>query len=405
VTVRGIVIVGAGLAGGKTAQALRDQGYDGPVTLIGDEVHRPYERPPLSKDYLSGKAELDSVFVHEEGWYAEHSVDLRTGTAVTALDRAAHQVRLAGGDTVDYDRVVLATGAHPRPLPRATGVHYLRRVEDSDRIRKVIATGGHLVVIGAGWIGLEVAAAARQAGTRVTVLETLKLPLLRVLGSEIARVFADLHIDNGVDLRLAVGVDSVTPGPSGATVRLADGTSLAADGVVVGIGAVPDTGLADEAGLAVRDGVVVDAGLRSSDPDVLAVGDVANAYHPLLGRHVRVEHWANALNQPATAAATLLDHDVTYDELPYFYTDQYDLAMEYVGHVTPDGYDKVVVRGDLAAREFVAFWLRDNRVLAGMNVNVWDVVDHTKALIRSGRPVSSKALADPNTPLDAIPER
>jgi 3-phenylpropionate/trans-cinnamate dioxygenase ferredoxin reductase subunit len=400
VTTKRIVIVGAGLAGAKTAEALRDEGFDGTVTLIGDERHRPYERPPLSKEYLTGKADQDSVYVHPSSWYADNGVDLRAGVAATGVDRAAHQVVLADGDRVAYDKLLLATGSSARTLPGTDGLLYLRRIEDADRIRKVIDGGGHLVVIGGGWIGLEVAAAARQAGVRVTVVETLELPLLRVLGPEIARVFADLHTDHGVDLRLGVAVERITPGTDGTSVRLTDGTTLDADGVVVGIGAAPNTHLAEQAGLDVRDGIVVDSSLRSSDPDILAAGDVASARHPLLGRHVRVEHWANALNQPAVAAATMLGADAAYDELPYFFTDQYDLGMEYLGHAVR--YDRVVVRGDLATRQFVAFWLAEGRVTAGMNVNLWDVTEDVKLLIRSGTRVNPDALADPETALDQV---
>jgi 3-phenylpropionate/trans-cinnamate dioxygenase ferredoxin reductase subunit len=393
---RRIVIVGAGLAGAKAAEALRGKGFDGSVTLVGDEPHRPYERPPLSKEYLAGKAERDSAFVHPEAWYAEHSVELRTGTAVTAIDRAAREAELAGGDRIGYDALLLTTGASPRTLPgTGEGVHTLRRLDDSDRLREVLAGGGHLAVVGAGWIGLEVAAAARQAGLRVTVLEALDLPLLRVLGPEIAAVFADLHTAQGVELRLGTPIGSVTA----KRVTLADGTAVDADAVVVGIGAAPNTGLAERAGLDVDNGVLTDAALRTSDPAILAAGDVANAQHPLLGRRICVEHWANARNQPATAAATALGEDASYDELPYFYTDQYDLGMEYVGYVEPGGYDRVVVRGDLDRREFIAFWLAGGRVLAGMNVNVWDVGDPIKALIRAGRPVDPDALADPDTAL------
>jgi 3-phenylpropionate/trans-cinnamate dioxygenase ferredoxin reductase subunit len=392
------VIVGAGLAAAKAAEALRARGFDGQLTLIGEETHLPYERPPLSKDYLAGKTSLDSVFVHDAHWYAEHGVDLRLGVAATAIDRASRQVALADGSAVGYDKLLLATGASPRRLAHADGVHYLRTISDCERIRDILATASHLAVIGGGWIGLEVTAAARQAGLRVTVLETLELPLLRVLGGEMARVFADLHTAHGVDLRLGVSIREI----DGRGVRLADGTEIEADAVVAGIGAIPNTQLAERAGLEVRDGVVTNASLTTSDPDIFAAGDVARAFHPLLGRHLRVEHWANALNSPATAAAAMLGEQATYQELPYFYTDQYDLGMEYVGHVGPDGYDRLVVRGDVTAREFIAFWLSGGRVQAGMNVNVWGVTDPIKALIRSGRLVDADALADPDTPLDQV---
>jgi 3-phenylpropionate/trans-cinnamate dioxygenase ferredoxin reductase subunit len=402
------VIAGGGLAGAKAAEALREQGFDGTLVLVGAESHLPYERPPLSKDYLAGKAERTSFEVHDRAWYDSNHVDLRLGTEVTAIDRAAHRVTLSDGSGLDYTKLLLATGASPRtvniPGADAEGVHYLRTVEDSEAIRAAaLAEGRRVVVIGAGWIGLEVAAAARQAGAGVTVLETAELPLLRVLGPEVAKVFADLHSDNGVDLRFGAHTEEiVTEGGRATGVRLADGTVIDADAVVVGIGAAPNTRLAEEAGLAVDDGVVLDAALRSTDPDIFAVGDIAKALHPLLGRHVRVEHWANALNQPTTAAAAMLGNEATYDELGYFFTDQFDLGMEYLGHVEPGGYDRVVFRGDVAAREFIAFWLSEGRVVAGMNVNVWDVGDPIKALIRSGRTIDADRLADPDVPLEEI---
>lgn len=399
------VIVGAGLAGAKAAEALREQGFDGQIVLVGTETHLPYERPPLSKDYLAGRATQDSFTVHPASWYDEHDVDLRLGTSVTAIDRAAHEVALSDGSVVGYTKLLLATGSSPRTLS-VTGIeaaHYLRTVDDTDRIRPLLTEGARVVVIGAGWIGLEVTAAARQAGAQVTVLEFLDLPLLRVLGPELGAVFADLHRAHEVDLRFNVRSEEIIVSDGAVTgVRLADGAVVEADVVVVGIGAAPDTDLASAAGLDVDNGVLVDAGLRSSDPDIFAVGDIANAEHPTLGRRVRVEHWANALNQPAAAVASMLGKDASYDELPYFYTDQYDLGMEYVGYVDPDGYDQVVYRGNVAGREFIAFWLAEGKVLAGMNVNVWDVVEPVKALIRSGRVVDVARLADPDVPLESV---
>ncbi|MBP2331077.1 3-phenylpropionate/trans-cinnamate dioxygenase ferredoxin reductase subunit [Kibdelosporangium banguiense] len=388
------VIAGGGLAGAKGAEALRDQGFDGDIVLVADESHRPYERPPLSKDFLAGKAERDSVFVHDENWYAEHNVDLRLGVAATAIDRAAHQVRLADGSSVEYSKLLLATGSSPRRFPGAEDALYLRRIGDSERIKSVIASSSRLIVIGAGWIGLEATAAARNAGVEVTVLESAELPLLAAIGPEVAQVYADLHRAHDVDLRFGVEVDQV----NFKSVGLVDGTVLDADAVLIGIGASPNVDLAKKAGLDVDNGVLVDAGLRTSDPDIFAAGDIANATHPLLGRRIRVEHWANALNQPAVAATNMLDGDATYDELPYFYTDQYDLGMEYIGDIT--GYDRVVFRGDVPGREFIAFWLKDNRVLAGMNVNIWDVVDPIKQLIRSGKQIDPDRLANPEVSLE-----
>ena len=401
------VIAGAGLAGAKAAETLRGEGFDGPVVLIGEETERPYERPPLSKGYLLGTAERDTIYVHPRSWYAEHGVDLRLGVPVTGIDPAAHAVSLADGSRVGYAKLLLATGSSPRRLPvagaDAGGVFYLRRVADSDQIKAAFAPASRVVVIGAGWIGLESAAAARAAGAQVTILESAELPLLRVLGKEVAQVFADLHRDQGVELRFGVKVAEITgSGGRASGVRLADGSKVAADAIIVGVGITPNGQLAAAAGLQVGNGIVVDARLRSSPPDIYAAGDVANAYHPVLGRHIRVEHWANALNQPQAAAKAMLGQDVGYDLIPYFYTDQYDLGMEYAGHVEPGGYEQVVFRGDVAGREFIAFWLAGGRVLAGMNVNIWDVNEAIQALVRSGKAVDPGRLADADVPLEEL---
>jgi len=401
------VIVGAGLAGAKAAETLREEGFGGPVVLIGDEAERPYERPPLSKDYLLGKAERETIYVHPPSWYADNGVELRLGVPVTGIDPAAHEVRLADGSRFGYARLLLATGSSPRRLTMpgtdADGVFYLRRVGDSDQIKAAFQAASRIAVIGAGWIGLETAAAARAAGVEVTILEAAELPLLRVLGPEVAQVFAGLHREHGVDLRFGVQVSEVTGSAGRADgVRLADGSHVEADAVVVGVGITPNSQLAEAAGLETRNGVVVDAQLRSSDSDIFAAGDVASAYHPALGRHIRIEHWANALHQPQAAARAMLGQDVAYDRVPYFYTDQYDLGMEYSGYVEPGGYDQVVFRGDVKRREFIAFWLADGRVLAGMNVNVWDVSEMIQALVRSGRSADPGRLADPGVPLDEL---
>lgn len=403
-TAKNVIIIGGGLAGAKTAEALREQGYDGAVTLIAAEDHLPYERPPMSKDYLAGKATFEDAVVHTAHWYEEHDITVRQGVRATAIDTAAHRVALDDGSQLPYDRLVLATGSSVRHLPLpgedAVGVHYLRTVEDADAIHRTFGEGKRLVIVGGGWIGLEVAAAAGLAGTTVTILEGAKLPLLRVLGEEIAQVFADLHASHGVDVRTDVQVAEIVAENGWATgVRLAGGEIVAADAVVIGIGVTPVIDVAAGAGIAVDNGVLVDASLRTSDPDVFAVGDIANHQHPVLGRRVRVEHWATALNQPAAAVAALLGGDVTYDELPYFYSDQYDLGCEYIGNAVPGSYDRVIVRGDLTAREFVAFWIDGvDRVQAAMNVNVWDVIEQIKPLIAEGRPVDPVKLADPAVP-------
>jgi 3-phenylpropionate/trans-cinnamate dioxygenase ferredoxin reductase subunit len=399
------VIVGASLAAALAAETLRQEGFDGPLAVIGDETERPYERPPLSKDYLLGQAGREAIYVHPQPWYAEHGVDLRLGVRVTGLDPAEHQVTLADGRRVGYAKLLLATGSTPRrlavPGAESGGVLYLRRVADSDQIKAAFAAASRVVVIGAGWIGLETAAAARAAGVQVTVLERGELPLLRVLGREAAQVFAGLHRDHGVDLRFGVQVAEITRSAGRADgVRLADGTYIKADAIIVGIGITPNIQLAEAAGLQVRDGIITDAQLRTSDPDIYAAGDVANAHHPLLGKHIRVEHWYNALHQPPAAARAMLGQDAVYDRVPYFYTDQYDLGMEYAGYVEPGGYDRVVFRGDVQGREFIAFWLGGGRVLAGMNVNIFGVNEVIQAVVRGGGAVDAGRLANPGVPLE-----
>ncbi|MFD6193474.1 NAD(P)/FAD-dependent oxidoreductase [Streptomyces sp. NPDC060275] len=401
------VIVGGGLAAGRAAEALRKHGHTGRLVVVGDEPERPYVRPPLSKGYLLGQEERDSIFVHPADWYAHNDVELLLGTRVRAVDARAGAVELDDGGRMSYSRLLLATGSSPRRLavPGADfeNVLYLRRVGDSDRLKAAFTEGARIVVIGDGWIGLETAAAARTAGAEVTVLGHGELPLLKVLGREAAEVFARLHEEHGVRLRPGTEVERITGrGDRADGVLLADGTRLEADAVVVGVGITPNVRLAEEAGLEVRDGIVTDEHLRTSVPGIHAAGDVANAYHPFLDRHVRVEHWANALNQPETAALSMLGQDAVYDRLPYFYTDQYDLGMEYTGYTERGGYDRVVFRGDRDARRFIAFWMSGNRVLAGMNVNVWDVVDPIRALVESRADVDDTLLADPSVPLDSL---
>jgi 3-phenylpropionate/trans-cinnamate dioxygenase ferredoxin reductase subunit len=402
------VIVGAGLAGATAATALRAEGFLGRIVLVGEERHAPYERPPLSKGYLTGSADRASVFVHPAPWYAENRVDLRSSTRVTELDRHRHQVVLGDGERLGYDKLLLTTGAVPRRLTvrgaDQVDVRYLRSLDDSDRLRTDFTPGARVVIIGAGWIGLETAAAARGAGCDVVVVEHAELPLLRVLGPEVASVFADLHRDHGVDLRCGVTLTGLRPADPGstsaATVQLDHDTDVQADVVLAGVGVLPDAGLAERAGLDVLDGILVDHQLRTSDPDVFAAGDVANADHPLLGRPIRVEHWANALNQPRTAARAMLGLPASYDRLPYFFSDQYDLGLEYTGYVPPGGHVPVVFRGDPATRQFIAFWMSGGRVLAGMNVNVWDVTGPIGDLIRAGSPVDPARLADPSVALE-----
>ncbi|RMB81257.1 NAD(P)/FAD-dependent oxidoreductase [Streptomyces shenzhenensis] len=411
------VIVGGGLAGAKAAETLRSEGFTGRVILISDERDRPYERPPLSKGYLLGKEERDSVFVHEPAWYAQHDVELHLGQTVDALDRAAKTVRFGDdGTLVHYDKLLLATGAEPRrldiPGTDLAGVHHLRRIAHAERLKGVLGAlgrdNGHLVIAGAGWIGLEVAAAARQYGAEVTVVDPAPTPLHHVLGPELGALFADLHREHGVRFHFGVRLTEIV-GQDGMVLaaRTDDGEEHPAHDVLAAIGAAPRTALAEGAGLEIADrahggGIVVDERLRTADPDIYAAGDVASFPLALFGSRLRVEHWANALNGGPAAARAMLGGDVTYDRVPYFFSDQYDLGMEYSGWAPPGSYDQVVIRGDAGKREFIAFWVKEGRVLAGMNVNVWDVTDPIQQLIRSRARVDTERLADPHVPLSAL---
>jgi NADPH-dependent 2,4-dienoyl-CoA reductase/sulfur reductase-like enzyme len=381
------VIAGGGLTAAKTAQTLRDEGFDGQIVILAAEQHTPYERPPLSKGYLLGNDALDVVFTLPESWYAEHNVDLRTGTVVSSFDPGSHTVTV-GGEALAYDKLLLATGAQPRRLDEIPGAYYLRTIEDSTRLKEAFAGGGRVVIAGAGWIGLETAAAARTAGCEVTVFEPQAGSLQSVIGPEVGKVFTQLHESRGVRFRF------------GEELTAAD--AAGADVVLVAVGVSPDDALAASAGLEVSNGIVTDAALRTSAPDVFAAGDVANSYRPLYGRRVRVEHWHNALAGGEAAAKSMLGQDVTYDPVPYFFSDQYDLGMECAGLPSPGSYDQVVYRGSVADLEFIAFWLRDGKVIAGMNVNVWDVTDAIQALIRSGRTPDLTRLTDPAVPLEDV---
>ncbi len=391
-TERGAVIVGAGLAAAHVASTLRDAGDQRPILIIGDEGKAPYERPGLSKGVLQGKDDPESVYVHDAAWYEQHAVQTRFDDPAVAIDLAEQSVRLTSGEVLGYDDLVIATGARPRTLDLhgtgLAGVHTLRRIPDSLAIKDALVEGRRLVVVGAGWIGLEVAAAASQAGVEVTVLEHADVPLRAALGDRLGSYFADLHRRHGVDLRTGVTVTGIEG--SGAVTGVRTGDDLfPADLVLLGVGAVPNTELAQHAGIAVDNGILVDDQLRASE-HVLAIGDVANAANTALGGRLRVEHWDNAIRQGALAGRVLLGEHAHYDWQPYFYTDQYDLGMEYVGRSAAD--DDVVLRGSEESGAFIAFWQRRGVVTAAMNVNIWDVNDDLRALI--GRTIGSDRLAD-----------
>jgi 3-phenylpropionate/trans-cinnamate dioxygenase ferredoxin reductase component len=401
---RTFVIVGASLAGAKAAEALRERGFDGRLVLIGSEPERPYERPPLTKDYLRGESEREKAYVHAADFYEQREIELLLDTTVTALDPGAARITLDRGDELSFDRLLLCTGAEPRrlevPGAELEGVHYLRSLADCDALRGRLDRGGRVAVVGAGWIGSEVAASARQRGLEVILIDPLALPNERIFGPEIGAFYRDVHQQHGVELVLGQGVEAFEGDGAIERVRTSGGRSIDCDFAVVGIGVVPRTVLARDAGLAVDNGVAVDELLQSTAPGISAAGDVANAWHPFYQRRIRIEHWANALNQGPAAARAMLGEAVSYDRIPYFYSDQYDVGMEYSGYAT--SWDQVVFRGDRDRGEFVAFWLEQGRVVAGMNVNVWDVNEHVQALIRSRRAVDVGELTHPDTDLEAL---
>jgi 3-phenylpropionate/trans-cinnamate dioxygenase ferredoxin reductase subunit len=404
VSKRTFIIVGASLAGAKAAEELRSEGFDGRIVLIGSEPERPYERPPLTKDYLRGESAREKTYVHGPDFYEEHQIELETGVTATALEPSASRVTLGDGRELTYDRLLLTTGAEPRRLsiPGAglDGVYYLRTLADCDALRERLEIGGHVVVVGAGWIGSEFAASARMRDLEVTLIDPLALPNEQIFGAEIGAFYRDAHAQHGIKLMLGEGVESFEGDGVLQRVRTASGKLIACDFAVVGIGVVPRVELALEAGLEVDNGVLVDATLAASSPHVFAAGDVAHAFNPFYDERIRVEHWSNALSQGPAAARAMLGQPVSYDRIPYFYSDQYDIGMEYSGHAPH--WDEVLFRGDRSDGKFVAFWLRDRRVLAGMNVNVWDVNEQVQALIRSRLPVDPSALCDPDIPLMSL---
>ncbi|GAA1592633.1 FAD-dependent oxidoreductase [Kribbella hippodromi] len=398
------VIAGASLPGARAAQALREHGFAGRIVLIGDETTGPYERPALSNGYLLGKDERTKVFVHERRWHVAREVELRLGERVVSLDRGAHEVELSTGERIAYTKLLLATGASPRRvgLPGADldGVHDLRWAADSDRLRETILDGGRIVVVGAGWTGLETAAAAREYGCAVTIVDSRPTLPADALGTEMGAFFAGLHRRHGVDLQLGRTVSGFRGTSEVSSVLTDDGGEFAADAVIVASRAVPNVELAQRAGLACDDGILVDESLRTDDPDIFAIGEVANSYRPFYAGHLRTEHWSNALHCAPVVAQSMLGRNVAYDRLPYFSTEQYDVEMEFTGHLDPAGYDQVIVRGDLSADAFQAFWLTNNQVVAGLHVNLWETgLQPIEDLIRNHPSVDPTHLANPTHPL------
>jgi 3-phenylpropionate/trans-cinnamate dioxygenase ferredoxin reductase subunit len=399
VTARTFVIVGAGLAGAAAAAGLREKGFDGRLVMIGAEKHLPYERPPLSKEYLRGE-QNEPVFARPGEWYEENAVELRLGTRVTSLDASGPAVGVEGGERIEADAVLLATGGIPRRLPDAPeeGVLYLRTLEDSDRIRKAL-TGGRLVVVGAGFIGAEVAASARARGVEVTVLEMASVPLQRALGEDVGRIYGQIHRDHGVDLRTEEGVERIESADGGVVVRTSKGDAIEAEAVVVGVGIVPNTELAEAAGLAVSNGVDVDHSCRTSATGMFACGDVANHDHPLFGR-IRTEHFDNALKMGSHVAGSMLGSEEPFSDPHWFWSDQYDVNLQYAGFAT--SWDEVVTRGSLEDRDGVAFYLSRGVLLAALGMNRGKDVRRAMKLIAARAIPDRAALADEGVDLRTL---
>ncbi len=398
-----LVIVGASLTGAKAAEAIRETGFDGKVVLLGSEARPPYERPPLSKDYLRGEAD-EKPFVFDDGFYAERDVELHTGTNVTAIDPETSTVSIDGSPEVSFDRLLIATGAEPRhlPLPGAEldGIVYLRTIEDSEALGGQLGEGTRVTVVGAGWIGSEVAASARQKGCEVTMIAPEDVPLERVLGKELGTFYLGVHTGEGVNFMAGTGVTGFEGSDRVESLTTDSGEKIESDLVVVGAGVLPRTSLAEGAGIATDNGILTGADLQTDSPGIYAAGDVANAWHPFYEQRVRVEHWANARRQGAAAGRAMAGDDVSYDEIPYFFSDQYEVGMEYVGFVTES--DRIIYRGSVEEREFIAFWMNGDRVVAGMNVNVWDVSDTISDLIRSRTEVDTAKLTDSDVDLASL---
>lgn len=404
----GIVIIGGGLTAATAAETLRKEGYDGTITVIAEETEVPYQRPPLSKGFLAGKENEDALLPLPASWYSEHQVTLLTGMAATQLNPDAHTITLADGTSLPYTKALIATGAAPRTIPLSgvdlEGVYTFRTKADSVALKSALSGGGkEVVLIGSGWIGMEIAATASELGNHVTLLGLEEVPLSAAIGSELGTVFMNRHKEAGVKFLLPASATEIQGRDGHASqVLTTTGAVLPADIVIVAVGVVPNTALAQQAGLTINNGIEVTSSLASSAPDIFAAGDVANAMHPVTGMRARSEHWANAIASGKVAARSMLGRDAVLEDIPYFYTDQFDLGMEYSGYGALTKDAELIIRGSLEKREFIAFWVLDGRVVAGMNVNVWDVQDAIKELISSGRKVDTLTLADPQTPLEAI---
>ena len=398
-------IVGAGLAGHSAATTLREAGFDGEIVLIGDEAARPYERPPLSKQFLQGKKLLDELFFHSLEQYAEHGIELRLGRHATALDVARQQLTLDDGEIVAYDKLLLTTGASPIRLRQPgfdlPGVHYLRTLTDAAELGEQLRQSGrHVVVIGAGFIGSEVAASARMLGNEVTLIDLLPLPMVTALGETLGELFAEVHRRQGVVLRMQSRVDELRGEGRVEEAILADGERITCDLVVVGVGVRPNVELAKQAGIETDNGIVVNEFSETSAPNVYAAGDVAHWWHPGHGRRFRVEHYDNAGEHGAAAARSMLGLSEPFIPLPYFWSDQYDINLQYVGY--PEAWDQLVLRGDLAEFAVTAFFLSHGQVCAAATINRPRELRSVRRLCEARAVIDPVTLADPATDLRAL---
>jgi 3-phenylpropionate/trans-cinnamate dioxygenase ferredoxin reductase subunit len=398
------VIVGANLAGGRAAFALRTEGFTGRVVLIGAEPDPPYERPPLSKEFLRGDVTKERLYIAKPETYDEQRIELRLGVRATSVHTQQRTVELETGERVAYDKLLLATGARPRrltvPGSDLAGIYELRTVDDASRVAAELAPGRRLCVIGAGFIGAEIAASAKQKGLDVTVIEALPVPLLRALGEEMGGIYADIHRDHGVRLHTNEAIDNFQGDTRVERVITSTARGIECDFAVVGIGVEPATELADAAGLEVENGIVVNEFCETSAPDVYACGDVANFFHPLLGHRLRIEHWSNAQNQAVAAAKSMLGVREAYTDIPWFWSDQYDLNLQYVGHATR--WDEVALRGDVTGRKFTAFYMEDGKLRAALAVNRHRDIRHARELIRHGVTIESAKLKDEDIELKSL---
>jgi 3-phenylpropionate/trans-cinnamate dioxygenase ferredoxin reductase component len=399
-----IVIVGANLTGGAAATTLRSEGFDGPVVMIGEEPHPPYERPPLSKEYLRGERPAETSLLRPESWYEEHHVDLRLGLRAERIDSVAGVVGLEGGAEVPYRSVLVATGGRNRrinvPGSDLAGVHYLRTIEEADGIREEARPGRRAVVVGAGFIGCEVAASLRQLGVEVEIVEIFETALQRALGPEVGWVMEGVHRDHGVEFHFGQIVERFL-GSERVEGAITDrGRTIACDFVVVGVGIEPNVDVVAHAGVAIEDGILVDELCRTSVEGVYAAGDVANHRHPLFGRRMRVEHWDNALKQGAAAARSMVGKEEPFDDPHWFWSDQYDHNLQSIGLLSD--WDELVVRGGLEERNFVAFYLKDGLLMGAVGLDRGKDVRRCRALIAARRPLDPVALKDEDVDLKRL---